>query len=68
MASMHDLECALADAVSQPLQHTSAAKGLPDKAYGAEAAVPMGDIEAPVPALPQPVRHTGTRMAARYTS
>lgn len=60
MASMHDLECALAYAVGQPLQHTSAATGLSNQAHVAEAAAPMGDIEAPVAALPQPMRHTGT--------
>lgn len=61
MASMHDLECALAAAIGQPLQHTSAAKGLSDKAHAAEDTAPMGDIEAPVATLPQTVRHTGTR-------
>ena len=66
MASMHDLESAIAAATGQPLQCTSAAEPLPSKAHAAEVTAPMGDIEAPAAlSPPQPVRHTGNKKESK---
>ncbi|KAL3143665.1 hypothetical protein ABBQ38_002460 [Trebouxia sp. C0009 RCD-2024] len=59
MSSLNDLESALANAIGQPLQPTSAVEALPAKAHAAEVTVPKGDIEAPADlSLPQPVQPT----------